>query len=114
MELMVEAPKRIEDGAYDGLIVDIKEKLIQYRGKQIRLIDVTFEFGDDQRITKGYWDKVTVESELGKLLMEFGGALEEGKLIDPERILKNMTCKFMILRNKDNYAEVVKGSVKAK
>ena len=47
MELMVEAPKRIEDVAYDGLIVDIKEKLIQYRGKQIRLIDVTFEFVDD-------------------------------------------------------------------
>ena len=110
MELTVEAPKRIEDGKHEGVIIDVEE-----RTKPYKYTDLVIKFDDGIHTIKyGLSSTVTVQSQLGKLLMEFGAALEEGQLIDVTRIFKNQACTFMTLTDSGGFAKVIKGSVKAK
>lgn len=106
MELQIEAPKVIEDGRHQGVIVDIK-----YRTDPYKYVDLVIEFEDEQKIQVGYPQKCMKESKLGKLLSRFGVNLPEGGSVNPNKELVGKLCFFTTIRE-GKYARVIPESVR--
>ena len=106
MEFIVKEPMKIADGKHTGIISGV-----EYRTKPYEYTDLVLEFESGKRIKTGAPSVITTESQLGKLMIEFGAKLEIGKSMNPEEIFKNRACSFMTV-TKGQWPEVVKGSLK--
>ena len=109
MEIVVEKAKTLDEGAYVGTIIDV-----QYRDTPFLYTDVIIEVNKIQ-LTAGYPTCVTKNSKLGQLLNRFGGKLVEGKNIDPNKILVEQECKFLVenqVTDKGTFSNIISTSVK--
>jgi len=109
MKLKVEEPKSISDGAHEGTII-----AIEYRNKPFDYTDLVIEFESGRKLKYGVPTSVSVESKLGKLLLDFGASLEIGGEIDPEDVFVNQQVTFMTMRDSKGYSNIVRDSLKIK
>ena len=111
MEFEIKEPIRMEEGAYSGVIIRIA-----YRTEPFEYIDIFIKpIGKDFELKYGCPSHVSLQSKLGKLLQIFGGKLELGKKIDPEKILVGKKCKFLVQNEeteKGTFFRIAEGSLK--
>lgn len=110
MEIKVEAPKRIEDGKHEGVIVEVR-----YRETPYAYTDFVIEFDEGKKVITGVPTALTPESKLGRILLDFGASLEVGESIDPETVLVGKKCSFMTMTktsDRGSFANVVQGSLR--
>lgn len=106
MEIKIEEVKRIESGKHVGKIT-----AVEYREKPYEYTDIVLELADGYKLKAGYPTKITPESKLGKLLLDFGASLEVGKSIDPAKYLVNKGCSFLVEED-GKFMKVIPSSVK--
>lgn len=118
MDLPIKKSFKIEDGAHNGVIVDV-----QYRTDPHEYTDIVIELKDANggqavRLTAGYPTCVSKNSKLGKLLERFGETLVEDGTVDPTKVLANKACTFMtmtqVVKDKGEFARVIPESLKPK
>jgi|TARA_R100000501_G_C2572715_1_gene78990 hypothetical protein len=90
MMIEIKEVKRIDEGKHHGMI-----KAVEYRTQPFEYTDLVLEFEDGKLIKYGVPSSVTMESKLGKLLLEFGAGLEVGQSIDPEQVFLGKPVTFM-------------------
>ena len=107
MERKIQPPTTIEDGLHKGVITEVIEIKEPYE-----YLTMVLEFEEGKKIKAGYADFVSPESQLGKLLTRFGADISKiGEIIDPEKLLKNMTCEFQTVKD-GKYSKVILESLK--
>lgn len=110
---MVEEVKRIADGIHRGQIVQVRfRKKPDY---QYEYTDLVIEFEDGFKISASYPTKVTLESKLGKLMLEFKAQLEVGKPINVADVFVGRSVEFMTIteqKAKGSFPKVVAGSLR--
>lgn len=109
MELEVNDVIQIEDGVHKGVIVDV-----EYREKPYEYTDIVIEFKVKDkaiRLKAGYATYISMNSKLGKLLFKFGGILDVGKSLDPNKVLIGKKCLFQTVTD-GKYSNVLPESVK--
>ena len=113
MKFVVKAPVALEDGVYQGII-----KRIEYREEPFHYTDIyVMPDGKEFEIKYGCPSGISQNTKLGKLLSLFlGQDLRVGEELDPEVVLLNKQCKFMVQNEKakdgNEYARIVADSLK--
>ena len=102
----VRTPKKLEDGAHNGVIIELNERKEPYD-----YLDITIEMADKQTIKVGFPFNIMVESKLGKLLQRFGAILVEGEILKLDPILVGKECTFTSVMD-GKYAKVLGESLK--
>jgi hypothetical protein len=111
MQIKVEKPKRLTDGAHTGKIIDVEERNKPY--EYVDLIIETTEMPIPIRV--GYPKILTSESKLGMLMKRFGCNLKEGETIDINKFLVGKECTFVNINeatNKGTFPKIATESVK--
>jgi len=111
-ELKWSEPVKIPDGNYTGIITNIS-----YRTEPYEYTDIFVKINNlDIEIKYGVPTKLSPQTRLGKLMLEFGEKCKLGEKINLHEILVNKKVKFMTIvkSNKDGleYAEIVEDSLK--
>ncbi len=111
-ELEWSEPQRVPDGSHTGVITSVS-----YRTEPYEYTDIFVKLDNyDIEIKYGVPTKLSPQTRLGKLMLEFGEKCELGKKINPQEILVGKKVQFMTIvkGNKDGleYAEIVEDSLK--
>jgi len=106
MELEVQREKKLDDGLHHGIIIDVL-----YRTEPYAYTDVKIELADTFVVTAGYPTCITKSSKLGLLLERFGAIVQEGSMLDPNKVLVGKDVQFQTI-TKGKYAEVLTESLK--
>ena len=109
MKLTVEEEKKIEEGKHEGVIVELQE-----RTKPFNYTDLVVEF-NGTKLKYGVPTKLTMNSQLGKLMLDFGASLQVGKELNLNETFVGKQVEFMVMNNKTDrgtFANIVKGSLK--
>jgi hypothetical protein len=115
MEIQVKKAINILDGQHEGIITNIR-----YRSKPYEYLDLEIEIkqGEDFVTLKcGYPQIISTNSKLGYLLSRFGESLEEGKSIDPDKVLIGKQCRFKTMTEtniKGKFAKIIPDSIMPK
>lgn len=110
MEITISDIKRVEEGKHYGKIVDII-----YRTEPYEYTDLVIELSNKMKLKAGYPTMVSPESKLGRLLTLFGGKLEVGKSIDPDKVFIGQGCSFLVKQEttkRGSFAVIVPDSIK--
>lgn len=118
MLFKVKEPIEIPEGMHNGTIA-----AVEYRDKPFSYVDVIFEVTDYKtkdgdakpKVKIGFPACVTTKSKLGLFLAKFGGRIEAGQDVDPEKILVGKQAAFMTYNEetKDGrYARIVPDSIR--
>ena len=105
-------PVRVPEGKHAGVI-----SKVEYRYEPYEYTDIFVKIDNyDMEIKYGVPTKLSPQTRLGKLMLEFGEKCELGKKINPQEILVGKKVQFMtiIKGNRDGleYAEIVEDSLK--
>lgn len=110
MELKVQPNREeIKDGLHEGIIIDV-----EYRNQPYEYTDVVIEFGG-YKLKAGYPTLLAEKSKLGALMARFGATLNEGNMLDPNKVLVGKKCQFLTITEttkRGNFAKIMPESVK--
>lgn len=112
MKLLVQKERKLEDGAYKGVITKVEYRVTE---QKYQYTDLTIEI-DTVPFVVGYPTIVMKGSALGQLLQRFGVELLDGDEVDPD-ILIGQSCKCMAMNKKSKkdekmYTNIMQDSVK--
>ena len=111
MKLKVQAPMRVDDGKYAGVIT-----AVQYRTSPHEYTDLVVEFDDEKKLKYGLPTFLSPDSLLGKLMKLFGCEVTIDETYDPEEVFIGKKVSFMVMNSKSKdgkeYANIVKDSLK--
>lgn len=117
MELEIYEPELLEDGRYEGAIIQVEEKEGKY-GKYVELyFDIKAPFFPSAIFSIGKKGRLATSSDLYKLIGQFR-KIEKGDKIDPAKELTGKAVSFLLQRvqsetNPDKqFLNVVKTSIK--
>ena len=115
-EVEVKPVVNIVDGAHEGVIVEVLERLADIKGKSIKYVDVFIETkdinGDITKIKFSMPERVSEKTDLGILLQKMGAKLIPNEKIKPAQILVGKKITFNTRTNENDFAEVDKKSIK--
>jgi hypothetical protein len=106
MEIEVKESMKILDGKHEGIVTEIR-----YREQPFPYTDFVLEFEEGKKVITGVPTSLTIDSKLGKILVDFGASLEVGGTVDPEKVMIGKKCSFMTMTS-GKYANVVQGSLR--
>ena len=110
MELEVQKSVRLEEGKRKGKIVGVEYREMDYKGEKITYADVQIEDAETGIVLKyGCSAYISEKSKLGKLLARFT-KVTEGKIIDPEVVLKGKDVTFLAQEEKTDKGEFIRVS----
>lgn len=105
MDLEVKEIVRLDDGVHQGEITKVEQREI----KGYNYIDFTIASGKSTPKV-GFPANVSIESDLGKLLLRFGFDLKPGSTVNPENMV-GLTCSFQTITEGD-FSNIVRSSLK--
>lgn len=102
----------IPDGEHEGQIIKIVERTDPYD-----YIDICIKLIDnDIELKYGCPALLSINSKLGKLLLNFGAKFDKLIMVDIEDHLKGKKCKFLTIKKKNKmnkeFSEIVDDSIK--
>lgn len=109
----VDEDQTVKPGEHEGIIVAIEPRTNEFKGKEIKYLDLQIEI-DDKKIKAGYPDSLSPNSMLGKLLARFGTEVRPGANIDLEAILMGKTVIVQTTNDEKGYTRVDRGTMKLK
>lgn len=108
--LIVEEAKIVEDGKHKGKIVGV-----EFREQPFKYTDIIVELENGVKLKAGYPTMLTMESRLGRLLLDFGATIQVGESVDLEEVLLNKPCSLLTMTEvteRGKFAKIVAGSLK--
>ena len=106
MEYEIEKVKRLSEGLHEGVVIKVEE-----RNEPYKYLDIVVEFkGNEFPLKKSYPRNFREGSKLVEFLSLFGGAIEVGKKINPEKLLVGKKVKCLIEHKKKGdrtYTDIV-------
>ena len=104
-------PVRVPEGKHTGVI-----SKVEYRYEPYEYTDIFIKLDEhDVEIKYGVPTKLSSQTRLGRLMIEFGCECKTGEKVNPAEVLTGKKVQFMTmlkLKDGNDYAEIVRDSLR--